>query len=48
MSKHLIQHPVNKLELAQAHIEISLLLNIRTYEWLLTGIFHYSPWTHVQ
>jgi len=32
MSTHLTQHPVNQLALTQAHIEVSLPLNIRTYE----------------
>jgi len=40
MFRHLTQHPVNHLGLAQAHIEVSLPLNIWTYEWLLTWIFH--------
>jgi hypothetical protein len=32
MSKHLTQHPITQLGLSQAHIEVSLPLNIRTYE----------------
>jgi len=43
MSTHQAQHLINQLALTQAHIEVSLPLNIRTYEWLLTRIFHYSP-----